>query len=509
MPLKSYIRTFLENLDDIVFIIDFPSMTYKYISPSVSKRGYTPEEIYADPTVMFQGMNNEQLAEKLRGIWEQIKKGPLTVEYQQKTRSGELRWYSTSMFLVNRSADRQMLGGIVRDITASKTTEKALEALNLKHEDFYNHAPNGYHSLDENGRLVRINDTELKWLGYERKEVIGVHFAEKMLTKESQETFMVNFPKLKEQGFLRELQMDVVRKDGSVFPCLVNATILTDASTGVFLTNSILTDITELKNKKAKLRQSQQDLQALNDELLEANKKLDRLNFTKDVLLKIVSHDIRNPLQTISLISGLLHERYVELDSETIKKYLNYINETSEQANHILEDMVGLVNLDESSADFRFVKTTLVPIIQQALSFNLKKAADKGIRLHVEDNPELHEFLVNVDARWMVRGVDNLISNAIKFSEEGGVVNIKCQVSADKVIIQVSDDGIGIPDSILQNLFKRIAVQSRNGTKGETGTGLGLSIVKQILDTQQGEISVESSEGKGSTFEIRLPRAKV
>jgi PAS domain S-box-containing protein len=503
---KSYIRACLENLDDIIFIIDYPSLRFSFISPSIESLGYTPAEVYADPGVLNQGVDEAVLASIHERLHAHINQGPLHFEYAMKIRSGEERWYSSSVFLVNRSTEAQMLAGVMRDITKQKHTEIALEKLHSRHEDFYNKAPNGYHSLDENGRLVRVNDTELAWLGYAREELLGENFAKKILTEDSQAVFQMNFPKLLEEGVLKELQLEVVRKDGSVFPCLVNATIFKDERTGKRFTRTILTDISELKGKKAKLRHAQQELQSLNQELLEANKKLDRLNFTKDVLLKVISHDLRNPLVTIKMLSDLLQEKYDELDNETIYKYLNYINETSQQANHILDEMVGMVSLDEKSVRFQFMDTSLVPIIEQALRFNHQRAKEKGVSLYFEDRPDQHQFMAKVDAKWLVRALDNLISNAIKFSEEGGEVKVKCHIAADKVIIQVTDNGIGIPQNILQNLFDRIAVQSRTGTKGEKGTGLGLTIVKQILDMQDGEISVESSEGEGSTFEIRLPR---
>jgi|GEM_PF-2871126 len=506
MLANSYLKSFLENLDDIVFIINYPSLTFKYISPSVKARGYTPEEIYADPKLMYQGLDAGFRDSLLRIKEYHLVPGKQMVfEYPYTLRTGEQRWYSNAMFLVNISESEQVLAGIIRDITNSKKTEHELERLKLLYEDFYNKAPNGYHSLDENGRFVRINDTELAWLGYTREELLGEHFAEKLLTPASKITFRENFPKLLKAGVLTQLQLELIRKDGTVMICQLNATIFKDELTGKMRTRSILTDITEMKLKKEKLQQARLETEALNTLLNDTNLKLERLNFTKDVLLKIVSHDLRNPLVTISMITNLLQEKYEQLDPETMLKYLNYLQETSQQASHILEDMVGVVNLDDKNIHFQFAESRILDVIHEALAVSLRQSSVKGLKLHFDVPQEVQPLMVNVDAKWLVRALDNIISNAIKFSNKGSEVRISCQKLDNQVAIRIQDSGIGMPEDVYKTLLSDIVVKSRQGTDGEMGTGLGLSIVKQIMDMQKGSIKIESREGSGTTVELNLP----
>lgn len=135
MPLKNYVKTFFENFGDIVYILDYPSFAFRYISPSVRKRGYSPEEIYSNPSIMFRSMDPTQLETAMRLFQDNIDNGQLTLEYAMPTRCGELRWYSNSMFMVNTPTGKKMLAGIVKDITDLKKTKKLHGAPYIKNGD--------------------------------------------------------------------------------------------------------------------------------------------------------------------------------------------------------------------------------------------------------------------------------------------------------------------------------------------------------------------------------------
>jgi signal transduction histidine kinase len=186
-----------------------------------------------------------------------------------------------------------------------------------------------------------------------------------------------------------------------------------------------------------------------------------------------------------------------------VLKYLEYINETSNHATGILDDMAGMIKLGDKIA-FQLKASDLESIIEKSIDNNEVQAARKGIRLEFEKAPKEEKAKAKVDAKWLVRALDNLINNAIKFSQNGGTVMIRCAQEGKEAVIRISDNGLGISGEILPKLFTRYANQSRLGTAGELGTGLGLSIVKQIIDMMHGEISVTSKEDVGTIFEIRF-----
>ncbi len=149
---------------------------------------------------------------------------------------------------MNKEGSVEKLMGITEDITERKQTEALLLKSFEEVEDLYNHAPCGYHSLDKGGVICRINDTELAWLGYTRDEVIGKIKWPDLITPESQQTFQENFPRFKKQGFINDLEMEVIRKDGTVFIALINATAIYAPNGDYVMSRSTVFDITKSRH---------------------------------------------------------------------------------------------------------------------------------------------------------------------------------------------------------------------------------------------------------------------
>lgn len=149
-----------------------------------------------------------------------------------------------------------ILGAYI-DISKRKLAEEALIRYSDEIHDLYNRAPCGYHSLDAEGVFVLINDTELNWLGYSRDEVIGKLHITDIMTPASAQIFQQNFPIFKERGWLKDLELELIRRDGSILPVLVNATAVRDERGAYLMSRSTLFDITDLKQAQDALRESE------------------------------------------------------------------------------------------------------------------------------------------------------------------------------------------------------------------------------------------------------------
>ncbi len=148
--------------------------------------------------------------------------------------------------------------GTVQDITEQKTLEETLRNAVGQVEDLYNHAPCGYHSLDPNGYFIRINDTELQWLGYSRNEVVEKMRFTELLTPASMQTFQENFPHFKKRGHVEDLEFEIIKKDGSCFIGLISATAVSDEAGNYLMSRSTLFDITARKKMERELRDSEE-----------------------------------------------------------------------------------------------------------------------------------------------------------------------------------------------------------------------------------------------------------
>jgi PAS domain S-box-containing protein len=183
------------------------------------------------------------------------------VDYYRRALSGEELviekenggcFYSIYVLPVKNSLGEIFAGMTMwQDITEAKRAEIAAKKFTDEIEDLYNNAPCGYHSLDENGVFVRINNTELKWLGYEREEVVEKLKVSDILTPESVEVFRKNFPVFKERGWVTDLELEFARKDGSTFSALLNSTVIKDEDGKYLMSRSTVFDLTDRKQAEA------------------------------------------------------------------------------------------------------------------------------------------------------------------------------------------------------------------------------------------------------------------
>lgn len=222
----------------------------------------------------------------------------------------------------------------VRNITDLKIAQQELIAWNQSLEervreraaevqDLYDHAPAGYHSLDERGTYVRVNQTELDWLGYSREEVIGKPFPN-FISARSLKTFQENFPLFKERGWVRDLEFEMIRKDGSILPVLLNSTVLTDEDGGYVESRSTIVDLTERKKMEMALRASREDLQNFLDtasDLIQSVDEDDRYQYVNQAWCSTMGYGFEEALQfTIyDIIDPEFHDQWHSIHSSLME----------------------------------------------------------------------------------------------------------------------------------------------------------------------------------------------
>ncbi|MDP4115078.1 MAG: PAS domain S-box protein [Bacteroidota bacterium] len=239
------------------------------------------------------------------------------------------------------------------------------------------------------------------------------------------------------------------------------------------------------------------------EELKSTTENLMKLNNTKDKFLSIVSHDLRTPFTSILGFTDLLLTDE-ELTGDEKRQYIGFIQDSAKSMLSLVNSLLDWTRLQTGRIKFEPEKVRINTIIEDSINSMQGAAFQKKIKLHSLLDEKLYVF---VDRNLILQVFNNLISNAIKFTNSGGKITISAAPSKRTRFYEfcVQDTGIGISNENLDNLFKVDTKYTSEGTAGERGSGLGLSLVKEIIEKHGGNIWVNSKEGEGSEFTFTLP----
>jgi len=232
------------------------------------------------------------------------------------------------------------------------------------------------------------------------------------------------------------------------------------------------------------------------------NKRLEKVNIDKDRFISILGHDLRSPFTALLGLSVLLKENIQEFDIDEIKNIAGDINKTAQSTFNLLEDILMWTRSQQGKIPFKPQNLSFKDICKNILETLTLNAKAKNITINclITDHQ-----IVFADADMIKTVLRNLVSNAIKFTNNGGIININAEQTLSNITISVSDNGIGISPNNITKLFDISQVITTIGTAEETGTGLGLLLCKEFVEKHGGKIWVESEVGKGSDFKFALP----
>lgn len=256
--------------------------------------------------------------------------------------------------------------------------------------------------------------------------------------------------------------------------------------------------------------QKNKELQEVNQKLLEAqrelrekNKELEKVNAQKDRFLGMAAHDLRNPLGHISTVADILLEDLDGKITDQQRELLEITQRSSQFMLDLVNDLLDIAKIESGKLNLNLAETDLATLVKQNVAHNRALADKKNIAIRVDVPDDLPPLMV--DPGKMEQVLNNLISNAIKYSFPDTTVKVQLQRRDGSVLLSVADEGQGIPADEQQKLFQPFERTSVTTTAGEKSTGLGLAIVKRIVEGHHGKIWVESESGKGSTFYVQLP----
>lgn len=261
----------------------------------------------------------------------------------------------------------------------------------------------------------------------------------------------------------------------------------------------ILDDITPQKKAENELKQQK-------DKLEKQTRELAELNATKDKFFTIISHDLRNPFNTILNLCALLNQNLKDYKTDEIEKFISLLNDSARKGFNLLENLLNWSRSQTNQVKIMPSRFDILFFIDLNIDLFRQTAREKKIDLTSAID---HKMFVYADEDMINTVVRNLLFNALKYTHEKGKVTIHARETDDFIEVSVRDTGIGIEPADMENLFRIDVTKVRPGTGNEKGTGLGLIICKEFIEKNGGKIWAESKPKKGSIFHISLPKAKI
>lgn len=222
----------------------------------------------------------------------------------------------------------------------------------------------------------------------------------------------------------------------------------------------------------------------------------------KDSALEIIAHDLRGPLSIVKGVASLIQSEHLEQKHEEISNYTDIILHAYDNCLELIDNLLKDEHLQSPTIYVKAIRFDIVERVQKLLhSFQVAKGMELKFELHCEEG----KIMVELDEVKLMQILNNLISNSIKFTEEGGKVSISIEREGRNLLLKHADNGIGIPKDMQANIFDRYNKTSRKGLHGESSLGVGLYIVRELVEVQGGTIQFESKENEGTTFYLRFP----
>lgn len=238
-------------------------------------------------------------------------------------------------------------------------------------------------------------------------------------------------------------------------------------------------------------------------ELHKQNRELQKLNEYKVGLMKMLSHDMRSPLNGIIGLSSMLREQMKDDQSEHIE-VINIIEQSSSQLNQMIDEVMNYSIIESGGLTLSYAHVKLDEVVENILQ--LYRPATRIKDIHLELYTAGLESPVWIDGDKFEQVIGNLLSNAIKYTKAGGWVKLSLIRKSDTLELKVIDSGIGMSDEKAKNLLHaKQKFQVAKGTSGEKSSGIGFAIIKHIIGLFDGDIEIESTEGKGTMFRVTIP----
>ncbi|MEJ1415873.1 MAG: response regulator [Candidatus Sedimenticola sp. (ex Thyasira tokunagai)] len=452
--------------------------------------GYTAEELIGQNHRIIK--SDAHSTEFFRGMWRIVAKGEVWHgEIKNLAKDGSHYWVRSTIvpFLDDKGKPFQYIS-IRTDITARKRMEEEMAENRRFLQGVTDSMGEGVYAMDAKGVCTYLNPEAIRLFGWPKEELLGqeihnlthTHTADGKALPVSACPIMMTMTN--GETFRSENEL-FQRKDGTTFPAAVTTVPLRDG-------DDLVGSVTVFQNITLR-KQAEREMQKARQIAEEASK-------AKGDFLSNMSHEIRTPMNAIIGLSHLALK--TDLNSRQ-KNYIDKVHRSAESLLGIINDILDFSKIEARKMDVEAVNFHLDDLLDNVANLVGLKAEEKGLELLLYATPDVPTHLIGDPLR-LGQILINLANNAVKFTSEGEVVIRIClRESLDtrvRLEFSVQDSGIGLTEEQQGRLFQSFSQADSSTTRKYGGTGLGLAISKQLVELMDGEIWVESEEGKGSTF---------
>ena len=481
--------TIFDNSPSVLFIISKKGLIKHLNSSAINFLGLPLNEFINKNFIDFIETQQDQVLK----IFEQIKElnFPQTIEvkFRANNKKSYIASLSVNKYFDSTANEEQFIISLF-DLTHHKMKAELIKESRIRFENIANSAPVMIWITDVDGLLIFVNQIWTEFTGRTIGEELGFNWIQDVHPDDVNGFLNVYQQSISDrQNFSHQFRY---RKNDNVYRWLMMNGIPRFNEDNLFLGFiGTCIDITQQK-------EDEEIIKKINDELESANQN-------KDKFFSIISHDLRSPLSGIMSLLDIIVTDYDSLGEEERKEILFEAAKTSKSTYILMENLLDWSRIQTGKISYEPQNISLTQILNGIKNLYYQKLKEKGISLNYDFDPEVFAFADNNMAETIFR---NLISNAIKFSKEFGLILVSFDKTDDFIQIKVKDTGIGMNEKQISKLFKIDQTHSTVGTSGERGTGLGLMLCKELVEKQGGKIWIESIVNAGTTFYFTLPKAK-
>ena len=375
-------------------------------------------------------------------------------------------------------------------------------------------------TIGPNGKITDVNTSTEQITGYTRDELVGTDFSNYFTDPDQAKA---GYLKIFHDGFVRDYELAIQHKNGTVTPVFYNASVYRDDNNNVIGVFAAARDITERKKAEQELKRRAEilaeqnieleaqktELASQSHELAEQNaeleiqkQQLNEANRLKSVFLSNMSHELRTPLNSVIALSGVLNRRLADKIPHDEYSYIEVIGRNGKHLLSLINDILDLSRIEAGKEVVDISVFNLNNLIADLTEMLQPQAEQKNLQLIHNNRNE--EIKVASDAAKCRHILQNLIGNAIKFTETGKV-EITTFASSTSITVKVADTGIGILPEHREHIFNEFTQADGSTSRRFGGTGLGLAIARKYAQLLNGLVEVESELGSGSVFTLTLP----